>query len=310
MKKIAGMIGLACLAWQGAALSGVERIETSAMGDVSIQADSLAKAHGAANVLIAFDVDSTLLTMKNEIGSDFWFAWQSDALKNPAKGEFWFLASSFDELLFNNGLILSFASMRTPEKNTAEVVSKLQRNGFPVIVATARGHEVQFETLRELYKNGMAFRKSSEALGKGSPVPWKPYDPKDVAEVYGFTAAEVGKLGLTKPSKLVGFSEGLYQLSGQHKGAMLRILLKKTGFAPNALVFVDDQEKNVQDVADGFESSTIQTKAIYYTHEKPRWDAFAKSNKSDLRRRWDQFRAAQDAHDPKKLQNAVQGVFQ
>jgi hypothetical protein len=71
-----------------------------------------------------------------------------------------------------------------------------------------------------------------------------------------------------KPPKLVSYSEGVYMTAGQHKGAMLRILLAKTQQRFDAIVFVDDHAHHVQAVQDAFQHQSLPELWTYrYTKE-------------------------------------------
>jgi hypothetical protein len=55
-----------------------------------------------------------------------------------------------------------------------------------------------------------------------------------------------------KPPRLVSYSEGVFMTAGQHKGAMLRILLNKSQRDFDAIVFVDDRDQHVKAVHEAF----------------------------------------------------------
>src|SRR4051812_26364746 len=40
------------------------------------------RLHGAANVLVAFDIDNTLLASRQALGSDQWFDWQQSLIES------------------------------------------------------------------------------------------------------------------------------------------------------------------------------------------------------------------------------------
>ena len=65
------------------------------------------------------------------------------------------------------------------------------------------------------------------------------FDKKTVANEYNFSDEEIKKYKLDRKPSYTTYIDGIFFVQGQNKGALLKILLKKTGFNPRAIVFVD-----------------------------------------------------------------------
>lgn len=136
-----------------------------------------------------------------------------------------------------------------------------------------RGPDVRDVTLRELNDSSYGFAAHTIDPQAGIAGNYLPYDV-DRIEDSGLTRAEAmawrGKNGKISPPREVSFNEDVYMTAGQHKGAMLGMLLHKSGNVERirAIVFIDDTPKNIKAVREAFEDfNDIKVATFHYTHE-------------------------------------------
>jgi hypothetical protein len=242
---------------------------TKSITDVVTAANVLAEKYGSEHVLIAYDIDNTLLAMNQTLGSDQWFAWQSSAIQK----EQWF--PEFDCTLSTQGILYRLGDMRLTRDNVDDIVNELQQKGHPSIAITSRGPQFRMVTFRELRRNGLDFSEHSIPDGLSSGSEYLPYSEESLKD---FSADEiiVYELKLSK-SRPVIYQDGVYFTAGQHKGAMLRLLLSKKQYLNKimAVVFIDDSyEKHIPGMIMALDNVGIENFAYGYDAEKEIVDEF------------------------------------
>lgn len=235
-----------------------------------------------SQTLIVLDIDNTLLTMHQDLGSDAWFNWQADLVSKNNLADA--VASDLGGLLKIQGIIFSIAPMRSVEPQNPKVVRNLQDLGYPTLVLTSRGLEFQDSTFRELSKSTYDFSNTSIGPKNGYAGKYLPYDLNDIQK-YGITPGEVDRWKLTAP-KAVAYQNGVFFGAGQHKGAMLKTILAKTEFHPCAIVFIDDTLKHTERVWGAFESTDIDMTVIRYGFLDEAVKAFVASDKHLVTQQW------------------------
>ncbi|MCB0406503.1 MAG: DUF2608 domain-containing protein, partial [Bdellovibrionales bacterium] len=276
---------------------GSEALSTDELKEVVAKVKRLSDRHGAKNVLAVFDIDNTLLASQADLGSDQWFSWQEELLKkNPQHPDL--VYSSFPELLNAWGALLVVGEMRMTEgsvkgASTASYVKAIQDMGAKVIALTSRGFDYEIPTLRAFEKYGIDLKNSAIGPIEGYPEISRAYQPDRVGMEFGFTEKEVLRFGLNKPSQYVTYKNGIFFTAGMHKGAMLRLLLTKTGYEPGAIVFVDDREKHTERVQEAFAPSDMYVVTFRYSREDARVEEFleSKERQQNSLKKWRRIRA-------------------
>ncbi len=207
----------------------------------------LSGLYGRDQVLAVFDIDNTLLAMEQGLGSDQWYYWQKALQKEDPCS-----AQLVNDRLKVQGALFFASAMRTTQPDAAQQVKRLQDAGLRVIALTSRGPDYRLQTFRELRRNDISFWTSALPPQRGYPDTFLPDN------------------GL-RPAR---YEEGVFLTAGQHKGAMLKALLAKTGTsAPTVIVFADDKAENLQDMMETFEGSGIAVHAWRYSREDDIVDA-------------------------------------
>lgn len=214
--------------------------QVMSLKSVVSQVSALNDIYGKDQVLIVVDIDNTLLTSSVDLGGDIWYQWQrgqldikpSDSQKVPCL---------FEDTI---GLLYELLPMKLTEKNAPDVVSAWQKGGNTVMALTSRAPKYRAATERELARNGFDFERSA-------------LSPK----------------GLTAPvyrentERELSYMKGVMMTSGMNKGEMLTYILEKTKRHFNAIVFVDDSEKNIVNVYEKFKSrNDIDTNIYHYVN--------------------------------------------
>lgn len=232
----------------------------------------IAKAHAATGpvapneILYVFDIDNTVLALKEDFGSVQWFRWQKNLIEtnNPTDR----VATTLDELLKAQGLIYHLSNSYTPEADTAAKLSFIKyKLGHPVIFHTSRNTNVREATERELAKNSLS----------ASQTEWI----KDFPGEFKFYYYE-------ETSRPVSFRKGIFMSAGQDKGVMLSSLLRELKKIPKHIVFVDDEEKNLKNVEREF-SESIPTTLCRYSAMDNVVNNFNSSNKAEEVQLWREF---------------------
>jgi hypothetical protein len=216
-----------------------------------------------SEILYIFDFDNTLMAMKQDLGSDQWYNWQSELLRNKNKKDA--VASSQSELFEIQYKLYALGNMRPVEDDTASVVKSLQANGFSVIVLTSRGQEYRTDIEKELSSIDLNFVDS--AIGKKGGI-LEAFLPEQVPD-----------------SKLVTYQNGILTGSGQNKGLLIKDLLKRVGYKPKKIIFFDDSQKNITNVQNEFKKSDILVHVVQYDAELSRVKKF-ENDKSNAIKHW------------------------
>jgi hypothetical protein len=217
-----------------------EYLETKTHVDVYNKATELKAKYGARNVLIVFDIDNTLLKAKQSLGSDQWFEWQAEAIKQSSSDASF---RTFDELLKAQADFFQLSSMALTEPVLPQAVTALKSSGHQIILLTSRAPDLRSVTERELERNRLLFADSS--IMNGIP--------------YQFMEAPF--------KNKVSFMNGIFMTAGHHKGEALAYLLKKSGKTYKAIIFADDHERHTRRVYETF-SNSVNTEIVTFRYSK------------------------------------------
>lgn len=248
--------------------------EVASFAPVADQVRKYVDQYGAANVLLVADIDNTLLAMDNTLGSDQWFEWQIYLLANEPDSPM-LVAKDFGGLLEVQGLLFATTHMHPPEADQPELVAQMQDQGIDTVVLTSRGDDYRPATIRELKRSGYEFASTAPTINlfarsgsfvRESDSRFTPYDLKQ-PEQSGLSAAEVKAFRLSSTPREVSYGDGVMMVAGQHKGAMLLILLHMIDHKYKAVVYVDDHGRHVLSVYDALTRRGYEVSAMRYTHQ-------------------------------------------
>jgi hydroxymethylpyrimidine pyrophosphatase-like HAD family hydrolase len=278
-------------------LHAAEHFESGEYRWIQTKIHEVVSSHQPSKVLVAFDIDNTLLKLNGDLASEPWFEWQAEGLgqrlkdPNPDQTKYGHLvATSFPELLKTFTMLLFLSNTTPVEPALLEILKDIQSTGAKVIALTARGPGDHDSTIREFNKHKIDFRDSAATPQDGFAGPYLPYDPQNLTDS-GLSESEIQRLKLreSKP-RLVQYNEGIFLGDGQHKGLMLRLLLAKTKASYESVIFVDNIDKNTNNVRDLFYNQPLHLVTIRYTREDQAAAQFKSSDKAKAIQSWDKLK--------------------
>jgi hypothetical protein len=217
----------------------IVKIETNSFADVVSVTTSLTRQYGADKVLIVLDIDNTILTSITDLGSDVWYQWQTDKLDvKPTSSQK--VSCLFEDSI---GLLYELSPMTLAEENLNQTISNWQILGHTVMALTSRAPKYRAATERELTRN-QVYLASSALLPVGQ-------DTMMFREIKG---------------REISYMQGVMMTSGMNKGEMLQYLLDKAHREFAAIVFVDDSQKNIDNIYEAYENSkNVDMRIFHYT---------------------------------------------
>src|SRR5262245_61872975 len=89
---------------------------TKDFADVADAANRYIDKYGAEHVLLALDIDNTVMSMDGDLGSDHWFEWQNYLLTNEPNSPL-LVGKTFPELLKVQDLLYQRNHMHATQEN-------------------------------------------------------------------------------------------------------------------------------------------------------------------------------------------------
>jgi len=259
-----------------------EALTTNSMNDAFLKVEEKSHQYGRDKVLLVFDIDNTLLTATNDLGSDQWYSWQEKIMKDPNCRPAC-VSTNIDELLKAQGVLFKLVKMRATETTLATRIKRLQSTGQKVILLTSRGPGFRNLTEASLLENGMKFSDSTFNKGKDTMALYLPYDINNLPGS-GLTQYDVDTAGL-KAARPVSFQNGIYMTAGQNKGVMLKTLLNRYKKDFKAIIFVDDHQRHV-DRMQAILGNLSDVTTYRYSKMDPEVERFNAMDKTDIIARW------------------------
>lgn len=187
----------------------------------------LAKQYGGERILVALEVDGTLLAPGPDLDAGQRAALDDAGPCSPL------LAESFAKPV-----------LQPVQANAADQVQRMQDAGLRVIAFSQRGPDCLSSTLAQLDGNGISFRGSAWTLADGAAGSYRP-------------------AGADRP---VLYRDGVFLGDGQDKGLMLKALLERSGSPfPVLIVLVDQSQDNLNAVMKEFSWTSTKVHAWRYT---------------------------------------------
>lgn len=275
---------------------------TDTYRDVKVVASKMIKKYGADKILFASDIDNTLLTMDQYLGSDAWFLWQKKQLKINKSDELYNI-NTFQKLLNAQRLLFDISSMSPMEVQQPKLLNWFNNQGIDTIFITSRGPSTLSSTIRELESNG--YKLNNQKLTIKNSTRYLPYTEKSLSR-FKLSYAELKKFRLLrkegkchinnmhlneciKPARQNAFFKGLYMTSGQHKGLMLKLLFNNSPKKLDkykAIIFIDDTLHHVLDIYDAFCGDDTEIKLFNYIKSEQSNHKFEQMDKTPLIEKW------------------------
>ncbi len=284
-------------------------VETSDMGELVERVQSLRSRFGAEKVWVVFDIDNTVLTMNQLIGSDPWFSWQYDLLRAEKLDANRRVAKDLGHLLEIQRSLYSVSAMRLTDEKLPEMIRGLQTEGHPVMALTARNANMAEFTLRELTRFRISFaatKPSADSIMMQGRVSRSSREWQQK----GFSESDLFNYKLANMTRPINYLNGVLHASGQHKGVLLRLMIENASVKPKAVVFVDDQKRHVSRVQKALAGYDISLFTYRYGAIDTEVSTFQKGRgKIMASREWGILRRACSQADSQRFSSMIRAVF-
>lgn len=211
------------------------------LADVVLASEQYSDRYAAKDVLVIFDIDDTLLSASQMLGSNAWYDWQSELAEDSPCS-----SNRVGDRLAVQGALFAVGGMQLTQADAAQIVSTLQTSNVRVMALTARGKEFRLPTFREMRRNGLDFRETAPGPKRGYALDFMPETAK----------------------RAVRYEDGVLFVAGQDKGQMLADLLNRTDYSPRVVVAVDDSLGNLEAMQTALESMAIDYSLFHFRRIK------------------------------------------
>lgn len=228
-----------------------------------VEIESIYTSHYAdhKNTLFVFDLDDTLFTTYEPLGSVGWWEWQKGLLKNDAANPLLF-AQSYDDLIRIQGILYNMIKMQPTEADAPRFLKAHANNQFNLLALTARGIDVEEATRLSLMDTG--YNENNATLFATHGV-----------RLRNGNASSAGPLACETVNRSIYLRDGILFTAGQNKGQVLACLLKQSKTKYSQIIFVDDTLKNNQDMDRAFQDNgEITVVNVHYTRELSKEEGF------------------------------------
>ncbi len=211
-----------------------------------------------SRVLLVFDIDNTLLTMPQYLGSDRWFNYNAELISVGRNPDF----ATMDQLIAAQAMLFGVSTMDLTQPDIPELIARARAAGVDIMLLSARGPDFYDISVRELRRTGVRWQAPVVcAFFLCSP------DGRYDAEALQSAFTQIGTPTHAGGLRPIIIADGVMLAAGQNKGAMLDLMVTALGKDRiSRIVFVDDSERNVSAVAT---SQTPVPISIYHYRRVP-----------------------------------------
>ena len=220
------------------------------------------------NTLVVFDIDNTLMRTTPIMYSSEWINYQEELMKKSSEEPN--RATNNRDLFYDK--YYKWMKECKPgtdvvDKDNINTINTLYEKNYKMIMLTARGENIKNITKKQLEKH---------------------YDLKKISwNNYSFHNG----VGL--------FTEGIYFATGKNKGTCLKDIIdelsNKIKFTPSSIVFVDDSDKECNNVSEFLKDESsksdkpIDYKILLYIPDSKFQNEFDKLDKSCIKDEWEKL---------------------
>lgn len=194
-----------------------------------------------SRVLLVFDIDNTLLTMPQYLGSDRWFNYNAELIAAGHNLDF----ATMDHLIAAQAMLFSVSTMDLTQPDIPDLGARARAAGVDIMLLSARGPDFYDLSVRELRRSELHWQAPVVcAFFLCSP------DGRYDADALRTAFAQIGTPVPAGGLRPIIIADGVMLAAGQNKGAMLDLMVTALGKDRiSRIVFVDDSERNVAAVA-------------------------------------------------------------
>lgn len=204
--------------------------------------------------LMAFDLDDTLITMSQPLGSVGWWDWQYELQKNDTMSDKLF-TPDYQQLVRIQNILFQLIKMEVTDEYVLPFLQNTTEQGTTIIGLTARGKEHINATTMQLKDN--QFMVNNKLLFQEKGLRFK-----------NNKTSVAGHFHCPQFTKEVFYQQGIMYLDGEDKGQSLLCIVEKTPKKIKTIIFVDDAQRNVLSVNKAFANrDDLQVFSVLYTKE-------------------------------------------
>lgn len=192
--------------------------------------------------LVVYDLDDTLISMNQHMGSDHWFYHQFDRYQKSGMST----RDALEKALNEWESVQHLSGCKAVEHVNPEVVAYTQAH-YTVIGLTTRGLALASRTSQLLRESG--YNLSVNPLTQD-------------------------ELHFMQENEGILFRKGILFTAGRHKGECLEKLLKAVGFTPKRVLFINDKKSHLLPVEEFCERVGIEFTGLRYGFVDKRRDAY------------------------------------
>ena len=181
--------------------------------------------------LVVFDIDNTLITPTGNLGSDQWFFYLQKiyTLKGLPEKE------SAEKATITWNKTQELIRVKAVESETPTWIQQLQKRGIKTMALTARRADVAEVTKKQLQSIHVEFKTHSPS-----------------SQTLNLSKAEL------QSEEDAIFTDGILLVGeGNNKGLVFKAFLKKIGYTPEKIIFIDDKVKHVNNMEKALSSLSI-----------------------------------------------------
>lgn len=204
--------------------------------------------------LLVFDLDDTLITMSQPLGSVGWWDWQYELQKNGDQSDKLF-TQDYQQLVRIQNILFQLVRMEPTDDYVLPFIKQAANQGSSIMGLTARGKEHLSATLMQLKDN--QFISNDKLLFE-----------KNGLKISGNETSTAGHFHCPQFSREVIYQQGIMFLDGEDKGQALLCVLANTDQLIKTIIFVDDAKRNIVSMNKAFSArDDLQVLNIFYTRE-------------------------------------------
>lgn len=257
----------------------VSQYTTDDMAIPAQDAKILSERYSGEQVLIAYDIDNTLLAPLNngspaqncDLMTTQWWDWQAQLISTNSSSSFR-VANDMSQLTHINNTLLPLMHLATFDTHLEQALQLEQETLHNKVIAiSARDVSLHAASISQLTATTIDF--SSSALGDANGI--------------------AGYITSSPFTRAAQYNHGIFSLSGQDKGKALNYLIDYYSIQPiKAIIFIDDGKKNIANVSNAFQNASIEVHTYLYTKEDARVAAFNADDKTHVDAQWLTIKAA------------------
>lgn len=203
--------------------------------------------------LMVFDLDDTLITMTQPLGSVGWWDWQHELQKQGGDADKLF-TKDYQQLVRIQNILFQLVKMEATDEYVIPFLKDAANQGTTLMGLTARGKEHLSATLMQLKDNQfmvdekLLFRKNGLKLNNKTSI--------------------AGNFHCPQFSRGVIYQQGIMFLDGEDKGEALLCILANTKQDIKTILFVDDAKRNIVSMDKAFANhDELVVLNVFYTKE-------------------------------------------